>query len=314
MLTHNVKSRTIRPMSASSSPLNLFQFESAIAYLKARFQLEKDENPSFSIRKWAKESGFGSHALMIMILNGKRNLSLKHVPTIALGLKFSSTERQFFQTLIQLDQAKSEEEKQLYRVWLNDLIPGREHHVAQIEHEQVMIDGIHAAIMVMTRIPGFDFCPETIAKCFASKYSLPQIQEALTRLIQLKYLVLKNGRYVMSADSYNTQPDVPNLKIRKYHQQMARWGTEAIDQQEISERDFQSLTIAIPQTSIPLAKELLQKFYNQFQTLMMKDAANEVYQLNLHFFRLTDAPLSDGQTKVSKGAGTVRKIAQEKSV
>ena len=301
-------------MSASSSPINLFQFESAIAYLKARFQLEKDQEPTFSIRKWAKESGFGSHALMIMILNGKRSLNLKHVPTIAVGLKFSGAERQFFQTLIQLDQAKNEEEKQLYRGWLNELVPGRNHHVATLEHEQVMVDGIHAAIMVMTRIPGFDFKPEAISKCFASKYSLTQIQEALERLVRLKYLVIKNGRYEMSADSFNTLADVPNPKIRKYHQQMARWGAEAIDQQEISERDFQSLTIAIPRKSIPIAKDLLQKFYNQFQTLMMKDAADEVYQLNLHFFRLTDAPLSDGQKTVGKGAGTVRQIAQERSV
>ena len=298
-------------MSVSGSPLNLFQYESAIAYLKARFQLEKDHNPAFSIRKWAKDNNFGSHTLLFMILNEKRNLTLKHVPVIALGLKFTSTERQFFQTLIQLDQAKSEEEKQLYQLWLSDLVPGRDHHVATLEHEQVMIDGIHAAIMVMTRIPGFDFNPENIAKCFASKYSVSQIQEALTRLIHLGYLVAKNGRYEMSAQSFNTLPDVPNPKIRKYHQQMARWGAEAIDQQEILDRDFQSLTIAIPRKSVPFAKELLQKFYTQFQTLMMKNEADEVYQLNLHFFRLTDAPLSDGQTKVSKGAGTERKITQE---
>ena len=299
-------------MSASSAPLNLFQFESAIAYMKARFQYEKDLDPAFSLRKWAKETGFGSHALLFMILNGKRNLTLKHVLVIAQGMKFTSNERLFFQTLIQLDQAKNEEERQLYRLWLNDLVPGRDHHVAKLEHEQVMIDGIHAAIMVMTRIPGFDFTPESIAECFKSRYSLVQIQETLTRLIRLGYLVVRNGRYQMSADSYSTLPDVPNPSIRKYHQQMARWGAEAIDQQEILDRDFQSLTIAIPRTSVPLAKELLQKFYNQFQTLMMKDQADEVYQLNLHFFRLTDAPLSDKQTQLGKGAGTAGHFKQEK--
>ena len=300
-------------MSASSVPLNLFQYESAVAYLRARFQLEKEKNPSFSIRKWAKECGFGSHALLFMILNGKRNLTLKHALVLAREFKFTSNERLFFQTLIQLDQASNEEEKQLYRLWLSDLVPSRDHHMAKLEHEQVMVDGIHAAIMVMTRIPGFDFSPETIAKCFQSRYSLAQIQEALDRLIRLGYLVSCNGHYQMSAQSFSTLPDVPNPSIRKYHQQMARWGADVIESQEILERDFQSLTIAIARRSLPMAKELLQKFYNQFQTLMIQDQADEVYQLNLHFFRLTDAPLSGSQTKVSYGVGTARTIVQENS-
>ena len=282
-------------MSNSPVVLNLFYFESAIDYLKARFHNEKQANPQFSIRKWVAENTFGSHALLFMILNGKRKLSLKHVTAITQGFKFTSAERVFFQTLIQLEQAETEEEKQFFRTWLNELVPGRDHRLATLAHSQVMSDGIHAAIMVMTRIPQLDLSPQAIFKSFQSRYTLEQIAEALERLQNLGYLVQKEGRLQMTADSFTTLPDVTNKPIRLYHKQMAAWGAESIDQQEISERHFQSLTLAIPKKSIPLAKDLLQKFYNQFQTLLMKDQADEVYQLNLHFFRLTDAPLFDGQ-------------------
>ena len=91
--------------------LSVFQYRSARRFLLDYVELKKKSDASFSIRRWSKEMGLGSHALLIMILQGKRTLTLKQAPYIAQGAKLTTPEQMYFQALIQLENAKTPEEE-----------------------------------------------------------------------------------------------------------------------------------------------------------------------------------------------------------
>ncbi|MGZ6478240.1 MAG: DUF4423 domain-containing protein, partial [Bdellovibrionales bacterium] len=75
--------------------------------------------------------------------------------------------------------------------------------------------------------------------------------------------------------------------IRKYHRQMLTKAIEAIDQQDVREREFQGVTVAIDHRQLPEAKAALEKFVMRFNQRFSKSPkATAVYQMSLAFFRL----------------------------
>lgn len=130
--------------------LNVFEYRSARRFLLDAVEHEKKVNPRFSIRKWAKEMGMQNHALLVFMLQGKRSLTLRQVPQLAKGLKLSTPERVYFQALVQLESARSEEEKELIQSWFQDFSPGASYQVKEIDQYQVISHWIHMAILSRT--------------------------------------------------------------------------------------------------------------------------------------------------------------------
>lgn len=272
--------------------LSVFQYQSARTFLKDAIAEKKRLAPDFSIRKFCKASNFGSHAHLVMILNGRRRMTLKQVPALATGLALTSAERVYLQTLIQLDNSSSEEEKNLCRLWLNDLNPRREYRIAEVEQYHAVADWIHMAILTLAKIEGADLSPECVHRLVREKVPVPKIREAIDRLLDLGLLREENGTLAPTFESVRTKNDVANRGAREYHKQVARLATEAVEEQVPEEREFQSFALAVPAGKVPFAKDLLRKFRHQFVQLIETDAAagSEVYQCNLHFFKIADRP------------------------
>jgi uncharacterized protein (TIGR02147 family) len=194
--------------NAPMERISVYQYQSAIEFLKDSIAEKKRSQTDFSIRKFCKQNDFGSHAYLVMILNGRRSLTLKQVPALAQGLTLSSEERIFFQTLIQLDNAHSEEEKNLVKLWLNDLNPKKEHRIIEVEHYHLIADWVHMAILTLAKIEGANITPENIYTLIHQKISVAQIREAMERLLDLGLLKEEDGRILPAQNSVRTKDDV----------------------------------------------------------------------------------------------------------
>lgn len=278
--------------------LSVFQYQSAKDFLKDSIGERKRLSPDFSIRKFCKASNFGSHSHLVMILAGRRRITLKQVPALSEGLALTSEERVYFQTLIQLDNATSEEEKNLCKLWLNDLNPKREYRILEVEQYHMIADWIHMAILTLAKIEGAVISPENISSLIHEKIPLPKIREAIERLLDLGLLTEENGKLKPTFESVKTKDDVSNKGAREYHKQVARLAIEAVDEQVPEMREFQSFALTLPKGKLPLAKELIRKFRHQLSQIMDAEPGYEVYQCNLHFFKLVDSP--SNHSKVTK--------------
>ena len=65
----------------------------------------------------------------------------------------------------------------------------------------------------------------------------------------------------------------------------------------------QSFALSVPKNKISLAKEMIRNFRSQFSKIMTEEPGDDVYHMNLHFFRLTQNP-SKIVSKVDQGTGT----------
>ena len=283
--------------------VTVFQYQSGRLFLTDAIAELKRSDPEFSVRRFCKMSGLGSHALLIMLLNGKRKMTLKQVPALAHAFQLNTIERTYLQTLIQLDNSNSVEEKDLYKLWLNDLNPKADLKFVEIEHQQVIANWIHMTILTLGKIEGAELTAENIYVLIHKRISLSEVRQALTRLLDLGLLSEVEGRLIPSQSGVRTKDDVSNKASREYHKQVSMLACESLEEQAPNIREFQSFALTVPEGKISLAKEMIRKFRNQLVLVLEQEPGVDVYQCNIQFFRLTESPLSErSQSKVNEGA------------
>jgi len=285
---------------------SIYQYKSASRFLLDRVVEKQKLDQNFSIRKWSKEMGFPSHSLLAMVLQGKRNLTLKQVPFLSKGLNLSTPEKMFFQGLIQVENAKTKEEKEWCELWLSELRPKSESAltIREIDEYSAISDWIHPALLALSDTSESYSDAETAAKKLNSKHTLNEVRVAIDRLNSLGLLQRdSNAVYRATCIRMTTKDDVATRGVREYHKQCATLAAEMLESQNRHERECQSMAIAIPSSKISQAKDLIRKFRAQFSAAMGSEHADQVYQFNLHFFRLTENP-SEIVLKESEGADT----------
>jgi uncharacterized protein (TIGR02147 family) len=283
---------------------SIYYYKSASRFLLDCVVEKQKKDFNFSVRKWSKEKGFPSHSLLAMVLQGKRNLTLKQVPFFAKGLSLSTPEKIFFQGLIQVENAKTKEEKEWCELWLSELRPVSDSalRVRELDEYASISDWIHPALLALSDTRASYADADTAHKKLKSKHTLTEIRVAIDRLTSLGLLQKDaSGLFRATCLRMTTKDDVATRGVREYHKQCAALASEKIEEQNRNVRELQSLAIAIPSSKLPQAKELIRKFRAQFSAAMGSDNADQVYQLNLHFFRLTECPSENTSLKENEG-------------
>jgi uncharacterized protein (TIGR02147 family) len=255
------------------------------------------------------------HALLILILQGKRNLTLKQVPFLAKGLCLSTPERLYFQALIQLESTKTQEEKDLMHTWLQDLNPGVAYKVKEVDEYIVISHWIHMAILAFAHSKEGLKTVDQMIERFESKLTRLEIHSAFERLKDMGLLTwsAENSRYLATFQRVTTADDMVNKGVREYHKQVAKLAIDSIEKQDPLEREFQSFAMSVPENKIAIIKEMMRRFRTQIEDELRDQSSavsdEEIYQMNLHFFRLTDQPWS--HSKVQPDVGARNKISNE---
>lgn len=277
---------------------HLFEYQNPQKFLLDTLSWRQKIDSRFSARAWAKEMQLSSPSLLIMLLQGTRPLRLKHVDFISKGLRLSTPEHLYFRALIQFVNANSVEEKHLCEVWLSELNPGAQVRIKELDEYAVISKWVHTVIFTMTGLKNFSGSAEEIYEFLGRKVSINEIRSALLRLFDLN-LIRKNeatGRVEATNQVISTRDDVSSKAVQEHHKQVLRLAEEAIEAQSVLEREFQAFSVAIESEKLPLAKEMIRRFKQQFiQAVGVKEqTADQVYQMNLQFFRLTECPSEKG--------------------
>lgn len=285
-------------MEFSGPDISIFNYQNSRQYLVDKVKNLQHQDPSLSIRVLAKRMGMKSHTLLLMLLQGKRPLRVKHAAALAKGFDLSSQERLYLQALIQFDSSEDVEEKQLCQLWLSDLHPAEPLKIRQIEEFELVSNWLHMAILALSDTHGFDPSAESIAKRFGSRATVGEVRSAMERLKNMKLIEFdEDGRFRPTHHRVTTADDVANAGARKYHRGVMGLADQALDAIPLERREFQGFSIAIPDEKVPLAKEMIRKFRSQFAQAMSGDSANQVYQMNIQFFQLTESPARMGRAE-----------------
>jgi uncharacterized protein (TIGR02147 family) len=164
---------------------------------------------------------------------------------------------------------------------------------------------------------------EQLVQRFDSKLSALEIHAAFERLKDLGLLRWNPdlSKFEATYQRLTTKDDVSNQGAREYHKQVAKLAIDSIEKQRPEEREFQSFAINVPAQKIKKLKEMMRRFRTQVEDELregleaVEPGAEELYQMNLQFFRLTDQPWSCSTEPTRVGARNMvsKELALEKT-
>jgi uncharacterized protein (TIGR02147 family) len=254
--------------------------------LKGELHRRQVVNPRYSLRAFADALGI-SPAFLSKVFAGQKNLSLKSAANISESLGYSRVQAAEFCRLVQVASTRSEKAREILSHPFHE---GSGEATAftsvGLEVFNVMSDWYHYAILELSTCRGFKSDPDYIARKL--KITASEAEAAVSRLVALKLLKNERGRLKKTDKFITTPSDQPNTALRNFHAQMMSKAAHALTHVPVEKREVTGLTLAISQSQLPVAKAEIRKFLVRLSKLLDTDAADQVVQLNLQLFALSE--------------------------
>lgn len=271
--------------------MELFSYLDYRLYLKDRYAEEKKQRRHFSFRYFARIAGLSSSGYLKMVMDGQRNLSPTSINQFTRALKLSKHEAAFFEALVLFNQAKTDQERDLYFERLVSLKqPVKLTGLAKDQYEYFSQKQF-VIIREMVALPGFREDPEWIAKRLRPPIKPQEAEYALQVLLRLGLLKRDpEGKLVQADSSLTTPAEVTSLEVCQFHQSMLNDAKEAMFRVPPELRDITSVTVPIPQASLKEIKDRIKNFREEIISVLNKGGTgyDEVYQMNIQLFPVTN--------------------------
>lgn len=266
-------------ISTKNDSSNLLNYQTPAEFLRNIFLDRKSRNTSYSTRAFARDLAI-SQSLLSLIMNGKRSLTVKQATKMSLLLELPKNiaEKFIYSSVIELP------ENSISLKHLKD----SKHKDFEIERFKTLGSWYHVAILDLTTTKDFKENSVWISRRLG--ISPIEVTDALSRLISLGLLERIENQLIKTNNRIYFATKRSEPAVRKFHKQMI---SKAIDQLELTDdvsfqaRQISSMTMAIPKQLWPEAQSRIQKFQQELAAFLGQGECDEVYQMNIQMFPLT---------------------------
>jgi len=255
------------------------------SYLKSLLETKAKTNPAFSLRSFARLIGI-SPGHLSRVLKGEKKLSLEAAARLSSALRHSESEAAYFRDLVILAATSSPLARQETLERLERSSSNQRALSLELEHFKVISDWYHFGILNLLNTVRAKSDDRWIARRLG--ISVAEAKAGLQRLENLGLIEVTAGKYkVVQGPGLTTPDDIASAALRKFHKQMLKKAEDALNDQNLTEREFNALTVAFDPTQTPKAKRLIREFMDRMNIELEQKPGAEVYQLNVQFFRLS---------------------------
>lgn len=252
-------------------------------------QLYLDQKSSPSLRGLARKAGFKSAGQVTMIIQGRRRLTSRSADLLSRALKLKGKRRSLLSAFARVDSARTEKEKYLAR---QEILKIKSHRPEfQLSAKQYSFLATWYYPVLFSLLQNFEgpLDADILASSLGRGVTSAAVDKALLDLVALG-LIEKVGerKWRPLNAAVSTPEDVRDMAIAQYHRNTIALAEEAL-QLPMDAREFNGLTVAVPSHMVRTVKEKIRRFRTELNELLAqeKSPAN-VYQMNLHFFPLTN--------------------------
>jgi uncharacterized protein (TIGR02147 family) len=277
-----------RPERIKILDLNLFEYNDYRSFLRDFYNKEKKRNPNFSHRYIAQKVGFTSSSFFSQVIKVQSNITPRLAINFARLMKLNKSETEYFQLLVQYNQAKSHEETKYF---YEKILSFRRPKIKKIEANQYQLlnKWYNIAIRQLLSILPFKGDFKDLAKMVEPAIKPHEAKKAV-RLLEDLGLIVKNVHgYYQSADPSITTGEKSNaVGIQSYLLETLDLARQAIDRFPRNKRKMSTLTLSISEKGLKAMEEKIQNFRKELLETAEKDNdVDRVYQLNLQFFPMS---------------------------
>lgn len=251
---------------------------------------ELKKKKKYKVRAFAFKAGIRTPGYMKMIIDGKRNLTLKMAQSFSRALGIKGREKIYFEKLILYNHEKDPDLKKEYFDDLMALKPRTDQHTLDKKQYRYFSRTYYACIQEMVALPDFNEDPKWIAERCYPPIRVSQAKEALETLIELGFVKRgPDGRLFQTERLIQTE--AKNTQIAEtfhYHESVINKARKALSAFDQHERHCLAVTM-------PLNEQLYQRIVEEscgFRDRIIKlvqeeSGGGEIYQMNFQLFPMT---------------------------
>lgn len=264
----------------------LLNMDSAQQFLTAEYARRRQINSRYSQRAFARQIGLSPGELS-EVLSGKRKLSLKSALRIAKSMGLNSTETKHLVHLAQVEKSREFGGAEL----LAPELPTLESQALSEDIFFIVSAWYCFAILNLADCEGFRWDPAWIARKLG--VSKPEIISAIDRLVRVGLVQNVDGKKKIVKDYVMNTGGVPSESVKKYHRDMLNKAIQALDFQNLEEREISGVGFSVDPKHLPSIKKDISDFQDQLVTKYSKGKRKHVYQLQFALFRLSQGDTND---------------------
>jgi uncharacterized protein (TIGR02147 family) len=238
----------------------------------------------------AKRLGYRSPSLISMVGNGKRLPSNELLHALADEWKLTAREREYVYLLVQLERLSLKKKdttaiaRKISGLASNHNVRHfQKHEFSEISEWQFMV------VKQLVSVPGFQEDPVWISQSLRKKVSAKKAADAL-RILEEKGLLARDPetkKLYAVHDLTETTHDIPSTAIRAHHRGMLERAAEALEEQAVDRRHFNSLSFKVNPKDLPAIKAKITEFTKNLYDQYHNNESHSVYQLNSQLFEHT---------------------------
>lgn len=269
--------------------ISVYNYTNYRHYLRDLLEYTREKDPEFSFRKFCKIAGIVSPSFLKHVIDNDRNLSQEGAQKFLLGFGIEGPEAAFFEILVQMNQAKTLEERNKHFQHLKKFAGFRQ--VCQLERDgfEYYRKWYHPAVRELVGMCKGVVTAKWIATKVNPRITIKAAQDSLDLLLRL-------GLIEKTADSFRKKhaivkgfSDLKSMMLQNYHKEMIDLGKESMDRFTSENRNVTSVTISIPESKIAEVKDKISKLREDLLQLALQSKdPDTVVQVNFQEFPITD--------------------------
>jgi uncharacterized protein (TIGR02147 family) len=268
--------------------VNLFDHTDYRLYLRAYFAERKEKDAAFSHRWLAQRLELATSNFILLVMQGKRNLSNRLCFKLSETLKHSKKETEYFENMVGFNQSKTGKEKDLCFSRMMALRKNlKVDKIAEWQYEYYS-NWHHPVIRELVASPLYSGDPVALAKLLLPSITPQQARHSIALLEKLGMIERRGKQYVQTSPLLTTGPEVNSLAVANFHRNMGRLAIEALDRIPREERNISSSTIFITGEMFDTIRKRIEEFRKEL--LGLADAGQQgerVYQINFQLFPIS---------------------------
>jgi len=242
-------------------------------YLKAALEYRKKNEKEFSVYRAVGKLRKISPALVSLIVQKKRKLTLDRADDFAKLLNLSGSEKLYFKNWIALDEKPVQEKTELFE--------SRKKNKKEFS-VSLLNDWLNVYVKDAFRIPAVQKNPELIYKELGSIATYARIEKALGFLLREGYLRRTiDGRIVVETSLVTQEAPPPGAKIRAFHKAALAIARQNIDLFSVNERFANTLILDLTPERYQELVAMIQEFSRELQNFAAVEEQNgdRLYQV-----------------------------------
>lgn len=267
---------------------SIFEHTDYRLYLREHLAEKKAQDPSWTHRYICHVLGLRTSNFILLVTQGKRNLTPDLSSKISVLLKHSEIETAYFSCLVQFGQARNALEKDFYWKSLLALRTRSSSRTLDTNQYEYYSHWYNPVLRELVSLPGIEWTTRSLSKALKPRVPAVQVRHSLELLATLG-LVRKNGDFWEKTDtSVATPPEVRSVAVFNYQRELMDLARHSLENDSHTIRNFTTLTLEMNAQEYAMVVDMLTQFRREVLGVCASTGpADRVYQLNLQLFPLT---------------------------